>query len=465
MPDAPSPTIFREYDVRGLVDRDLTERAVEQVAQAVGTLVRRAGGRRVVLGRDCRLSSSRLAARAAAGFCAAGVDVVDLGVVPTPLVQFAAATVPADGSCAVTGSHNPPEYNGLKIAVGGTTLHGEAIQELSALCRSGALASGAGTASRHDVSGAYRAAVAAGIRLGARRPKVVVDGGNGTGGPVAVPLLRELGAEVVPLFAEMDGRFPNHHPDPTVEANLAALRARVRETGADVGIAYDGDADRLGAVDERGGVLWGDQLTILFARALLEEHPGAAVVAEAKCSMNLFQDVARRGGRAIMWKAGHSIIRAKMRAEGALLAGEMSGHLFFADRWHGFDDALYASARLVELLSRTGAPLSALLADLPHTFSTPELHLACPEDRKFEVVRRAQAWFSARHETVTVDGVRIVWPDGWGLVRASNTQPLLVLRFEATTDARLREIERYVRDRIGEIAAEVGDAPAREGRP
>jgi len=465
MPDALSPNIFREYDVRGVVDRDLTEGAVELVARGVGTLVRRRGGRRVVLGRDCRLSGERLGARAAAGLASAGVDVVDLGVVPTPLVQFAATTLPADGSCALTGSHNPPDYNGLKVAVGGSTLHGEAIQELQALCRSGALASGAGTVSRQDVGAAYRAAVTAGIRLGPRRPKVVVDGGNGTGGPVAVPLLEGLGIEVVPLFVEMDGRFPNHHPDPTVEANLAGLRARVRETGADLGIAYDGDADRLGAVDEQGGILWGDQLTLLFARALLEEHPGAAVVAEAKCSMNLFHDVARRGGRPIMWKAGHSIIRAKMRAEGALLAGEMSGHLFFADRWYGFDDALYASARLVELLSRTATPLSALLADLPRTFSTPELHLSCPEDRKFEVVRRAQAWFAARHEVVTVDGVRVVYPDGWGLVRASNTQPLLVLRFEATTEARLREIERYVTDRIGEIAAEVGGAPTPEGRP
>jgi phosphomannomutase/phosphoglucomutase len=285
---------------------------------------------------------------------------------------------------------------------------------------------------------------------------VVVDAGNGTGGVVAVPIFESLGIEVVPLFVEMDGRFPNHHPDPTVEENLSQLQATVRGTGADVGIAYDGDADRVGAVDEKGNVLWGDQLMILFSRALLEEVPGASIVAEVKCSMTLYDDIARHGGRALMWKAGHSLIKAKMKEEGALLAGEMSGHIFFGHRWFGFDDGIYSSARFLELLSRTDRPVSALLADVPKTHATPELRVDCPEEKKFEVVRRAQEFFRSRYQAVTVDGVRVVFPDGWGLVRASNTQPLLVLRFEATTAARLAEIERLVRGKVDEILREVG---------
>jgi phosphomannomutase/phosphoglucomutase len=294
------------------------------------------------------------------------------------------------------------------------------------------------------------------LRLGKRRLKVVVDAGNGTGGVIAVPLFEALGFEVVPLFIEMDGRFPNHHPDPTVEKNLEQLKAKVLETRADLGIAYDGDADRVGAVDEQGHVLWGDQLMILFSRALLAENPGAAIVGEVKCSMSLYDDIAKRGGRAIMWKAGHSLIKAKMKEEKALLAGEMSGHIFFAHRWFGFDDGIYSSARLLELLTHEDRPLSALLADVPHTESTPELRVDCPEDKKFEVVRRAQEFFKARYDAVTVDGVRVVFPDGWGLVRASNTQPLLVLRFEAKTRARLDEIEALVRGKVGEIMRELG---------
>jgi phosphomannomutase/phosphoglucomutase len=292
--------------------------------------------------------------------------------------------------------------------------------------------------------------------MGPRKLKVVVDAGNGTGGVIAVPLFESLGIEVVPLFIEMDGRFPNHHPDPTVERNLEQLKAKVRETGADVGVAYDGDADRVGAVDEKGHVLWGDQIMILFARAVLAEQPGAAIVGEVKCSFTLYDDIAKHGGRAIMWKAGHSLIKAKMKEEHALLAGEMSGHIFFGHRWFGFDDGIYSSGRLLELLSRTAAPMSTLLADVPRTESTPELRVDCPEDKKFEVVRRAQEFFAARYEAVTVDGVRVVFPDGWGLVRASNTQPLLVLRFEATTRARLEEIERLVRGKVDEILRDVG---------
>jgi phosphomannomutase/phosphoglucomutase len=342
--------------------------------------------------------------------------------------------------------------------VGKTTLHGDGIQALLKLVQAGRFAGGQGRVSRHDVVTPYLAYVKDNLRLGPRRLKVVVDAGNGTGGVVAVPLFRSLGIEVVPLFVEMDGRFPNHHPDPTVEANLAHLKAKVAESGADLGIAYDGDADRVGAVDEKGRVLWGDQLMILFSRSVLAEHPGAAIVGEVKCSMTLYDDITRHGGRAIMWKAGHSLIKAKMKEEGALLAGEMSGHIFFGHRWFGFDDGIYSSARLLELVSRTDRPVSSLLSDVPRTFSTPEIRVDCPEEKKFEVVRRAQAFFSARHPAVTVDGVRVTFPDGWGLVRASNTQPLLVLRFEARTPERLAEIQALVAGKVDELKREVGAA-------
>ena len=456
MPPAISPTLFREYDLRGLVDRDLTEEAVGLVGRGLGTAIRAQGGKRAVVGRDCRESGPRFARRMIDGLASTGLEVIDLGIVPTPLTYYAATTLDVDGLCMITGSHNPPEYNGLKVGVGKTTLYGEGIQDLRRLIESGKFASGTGSVRAHDIVTPYRAYVAENLRLGKRRLKVVVDAGNGTGGVVAVPLFRTLGIDVVPLFIEMDGRFPNHHPDPTVEKNLEQLKAKVLETKADLGIAYDGDADRVGAVDEKGAVLWGDQLMILFSRALLEEVPGAAIVGEVKCSMTLYDDIARKGGRAIMWKAGHSLIKAKMKEEGALLAGEMSGHIFFAHRWFGFDDGIYSSARLLELVSRTDRPLSALLEDVPRTFSTPEIRMDCPEDVKFEVVRRAQSFFSSRYQTVTVDGVRVTFPDGWGLVRASNTQPLLVLRFEAKTPERLREIERLVTGKVEELRRELG---------
>ena len=452
---AVNPVVFREYDIRGVAGTDLTEETVELVGRALGTQVREAGGRTVVVGRDVRLSGPAFHRAALAGLTAAGCDVVDLGVVPTPLTYFAAKTLPVDGLCMITGSHNPPEYNGMKIGVGPSTLYGEGIQAILRQIQAGRFASGAGTVKAHDIVTPYQDHVVGNIKLGERKLKVVVDAGNGTGG-VAIPVFQRLGLEVVPLFVEPDGRFPNHHPDPTVEKNLEHLKAKVLETGADLGIAYDGDSDRVGAVDEKGQVLWGDQLMILFSRAILAERPGAAIVGEVKCSFTMYDDIAKHGGRAIMWKAGHSLIKAKMKEEHAELAGEMSGHIFFGHRWLGFDDGIYSSARLVELLSKTDQPLSALLADVPRTFSTPELRVDCPEEKKFELVRRAQAWFSARYKTITVDGVRVEFPDGWGLVRASNTQPILVLRFEATSEARLAEIRALVEGQVTRLLAELG---------
>jgi phosphomannomutase/phosphoglucomutase len=450
-----APHVFREYDIRGIADRDLTADAVHLVGKALGTMVRDRGGRTVVVGRDCRESSPRLGERMIAGLLSTGADVVDLGVVPTPLTYFAAQRLEVDGLCMVTGSHNPPDHNGLKLGLGTTTFHGEQVQDLRRLVESGRFALGKGAVRAWDAVTPYREHVRGIIRMGARRLKVVVDAGNGTGGVVANPLFRALGVDVVPLFEAMDGRFPNHHADPTVEENLRHLQAAVREHRADLGIAYDGDADRVGAVDEQGGVLWGDQLMILFSRALLAEVPGAAIVGEVKCSETLYDDIRAKGGRAIMWKAGHSLIKAKMKEEGALLAGEMSGHIFFAHRWLGFDDGIYSSARLLELVSHTGLPVSRLLADVPKTFASPEIRVDCPEEKKFEVVRRAQRFFSERYDTVTVDGARVRFPDGWGLVRASNTQPLLVLRFEARSAEALARIDALVRGKVEELKREV----------
>lgn len=450
-----NPVVFREYDIRGVAGTDLTEETVGLVARALGTKVREAGGSRVVVGRDARLSGPAFHRAAVAGLLATGCDVVDLGMVPTPLTYFAAQTLDVQGLCMITGSHNPPEYNGMKIGVGKTTLYGEAIQEILRTVQAGRFATGQGQVTAHDIVTPYQDYVARNLKPGPRRLKVVVDAGNGTGG-VAVPIFQRLGWEVVPLFLEPDGRFPNHHPDPTVEKNLEHLKAKVLETGADVGVAYDGDSDRVGAVDEKGQVLWGDQLMILFSRAILKERPGAAIVGEVKCSFTLYDDIRKHGGRPIMWKAGHSLIKAKMKEEHAELAGEMSGHIFFGHRWLGFDDGIYSSGRLLELLTHAGAPMSTLLADVPRTFSTPELRVDCPEEVKFELVRRAQAHFAARHRAVTVDGVRVEFDDGWGLVRASNTQPILVLRFEATSEARLAEIRRLVEDEVARLLRELG---------
>ena len=444
--------IFREYDIRGLVDKDLTDEVVEKLGLGLGTTLRRSGHKRLVLGRDCRISSTRFRDRLASGLMATGCDVIDIGVVPTPLTYFAANTLPVDGLAMITGSHNPPEYNGFKVGVGRTTFWGKEIQELRALIEKGSFEKGRGTMREWDIVGPYRDFVRQDITLGKRKMKVVVDAGNGVGGHVAVPLLESLGFSVVPLFCEMDGRFPNHHPDPTIVKNMQELARAVASEKATLGIAYDGDADRIGVVDEKGNILWGDELTLLFARELLKIEPGAAIVGEVKCSMRMYDEIARAGGKAIMWKAGHSLIKAKMKESKALLAGEMSGHIFWKHRYFGFDDAIYSTARLLEILTNTDRKLSELLADVPKTFATPELRVDTVEEKKFEIVRRTVKHFKdSGYQVVDVDGVRVVFSDGWGLVRASNTQPILVLRFEAKSEARLKEIRALVEGALAGI--------------
>jgi phosphomannomutase / phosphoglucomutase len=449
--------IFREYDIRGLVDTDLTDEVVALLGRGLGTVIRRKGGQSAAVGRDCRESSPRFRDALCEGLTSTGLDVLDVGVVPTPLTYFAANTLPVDGLAMITGSHNPPEYNGFKVGHGKTTLHGHEIQALRHLIEAKDFETGRkGRVTPFDIVTPYCHFIRQTVHMG-RGMKVVIDAGNGTGGEVAVPLFRSMGFDVVPLFCEMDARFPNHHPDPTVLDNLQDLIAAVRAEKAEVGIAYDGDADRIGVIDDMGTVLWGDQLMILFARSVLAEVPGSAIVGEVKCSASLYEDIARRGGKPIMWKAGHSLIKAKMKETNAQLAGEMSGHIFFKHRYFGFDDAVYSSARLLEILTHSERPLSKLLADVPKTYASPEIRFDVPEEKKFALVRRATELLRTDgHDIIDVDGVRVTFSDGWGLIRASNTQPLLVLRFEARTEKRLLEIQKLIESTVARAQRELG---------
>jgi phosphomannomutase/phosphoglucomutase len=378
--------------------------------------------------------------------------VTDLGVAPTPVLYYSVFHLQADGGVMITGSHNPPEFNGFKVVCGSSTIYGEAIQEIRRTIETGDLDRGEGSRQTADVVSPYVEEIASQFHF-PRRIRVVVDAGNGTGGLVMAPILRRLNVDSTEMFFEMDGRFPHHHPDPTVPRNLEALVAKVLETGADLGIAFDGDADRLGAIDERGAVLYGDQLMIIYGREILTRKPGATFIGEVKCSQLMYDDLAAHGGNPIMWKTGHSLIKAKMQETHAELAGEMSGHIFFADRYYGFDDAIYAACRLMEIVAHSGRPLSAQLAGLPRTVTTPEIRFDCPDDLKFAVVRRASELLRARHRTLDVDGVRVLFPQGWGLVRASNTQPVLVMRFEAATEELLRQYRREVEEAVASAVA------------
>ena len=441
-------TIFREYDIRGIADVELLSPDVEALGRAFGTYLLRHGGPKINLGRDVRLSSPRLRDALMRGLIASGCEVTDVGVVPTPVLYYSVFHLKADGAVMITGSHNPPEFNGFKVVCGSSTIHGESIQEIRRMIETGEADRPGGpppSGSEHqaDVVTSYVAEVNSQFQF-PRRIRVVVDAGNGTGGPAMHRILEKLNVDATEMFFEMDGHFPNHHPDPTVLKNLEALIAKVRETGADLGIAFDGDADRIGAVDDRGTVIYGDQLMIVYGREILTRKPGATFIGEVKCSQLMYDDLAAHGGNPIMWKTGHSLIKAKMQETGAALAGEMSGHMFFADRYYGFDDALYAACRLMEIVARSGQPLSAQLAGLPKTVTTPEIRFDCPDEIKFAVVERATAVLRARHKVVEVDGARVLFQHGWGLVRASNTQPVLVMRFEATTSELLRQYQAEV---------------------
>jgi phosphomannomutase / phosphoglucomutase len=449
------PTIFREYDIRGIADLELLSPDVEQLGRAIGTYIGRNAGRQVNLGRDCRLSGQRLADAMKKGLLASGCDVTDLGVVPTPLLYYSAFHLHSDGAVMITGSHNPPEYNGFKVVCGRSTIFGEEIQKIRALIESGDLDAGSGSATTYDIATPYVDEISAQFQP-PKRVKVVVDAGNGTAGPAMHRVLERVCPGAVELFFEMDGNFPNHHPDPTVPENLTQLKAAVVKHQADVGIAFDGDADRIGAIDNYGEVVWGDQLLTIYAREILTRKPGATFIGEVKCSQVMYDEVRRLGGNAIMYRTGHSLIKAKMKEVHAELAGEMSGHMFFADRYYGFDDALYAACRLIEILARSGQPLSAQLAGLPKMVSTPELRVDCPDEKKFAVVQYVVDHYRKIREVVNVDGARVLFDGGWGLVRASNTQPILVMRFEARNAELLAAYRKEMEDVVAKAKAASG---------
>ena len=449
--------VFREYDIRGLVANELTPEFAEQLGRGFGRflLEKDPAAQSIVLGRDHRVSSPDLASAFSRGVRSYGVEVISIGVVPTPVSYFAAHVLPVDGLCMITGSHNPPEYNGFKVGIGKSTLAGSEVQELKSHVVEARDGGRSARESDHDIIVPYIHFVVESLGMTIRPIRVVCDAGNGTGGLVGPRLLRALGHHVIELFCNLDGTFPNHHPDPTVEANLRDLQKKVADCKADVGIAWDGDADRIGAIDEKGSILWGDQLMILFSRDVLAERPGAAIVGEVKCSQTLYDDIEKHGGRAIMWKAGHSLIKSKMKEEHALLAGEMSGHIFFRHRYFGFDDGIYSAARLLELIARDGRPLSKMLDGIPRTYASPEIRFDFPEEKKFRAVELAKERLRKHGKTIEVDGVRVILEGGWGLVRASNTQPLLVLRWEATSEAKLREIQRLIEGTVQQIRQEL----------
>jgi len=439
-----NPKIFREYDIRGIVDKDLNLMVAETLGKAIGTYFRQNKKREVAVGRDCRPSSPPYSEALSRGLLSTGCDVVDLGIIPTPLLYFSIYYKKKESGVMITGSHNPPEHNGFKIMRGEETLFGEAIQEIYAIIKSNKfIEEKEGQKSSYNIIPEYQNYLLKNLKL-KKKIKVVIDAGNGTAGVVAVPIFRKLGCEVIDLYCEMDGTFPHHHPDPTIPEAMKDLIKKVRETKADLGIAYDGDGDRIGVVDDEGRLIFGDQLMIIFSRDVLPRNPGAPIISDVKASKLLFEEIEKLGGRPIMWKTGHSLIKKKMKEEKALIAGEMSGHIFFADRFFGFDDAIYSSARLLEILSRSGEKLSQMLSDLPITFRTPEIRVYASDEVKFKIVEEVKRELSKKYPIIDIDGVRAIYPKGWGLVRASNTQAILVLRFEAETEEDLEAIRKDV---------------------
>jgi len=440
-----NPLIFRVYDIRGVVDKDLTEETVDKIARAFATHIQKKMLKKIAIGGDCRLSSDRFRRIVSDALVDCGCDVIDVGTVPTPLLYFAIEYLKAEAGIMITASHNPPDFNGFKLCVGSFSIYGEEIQKIRKIAEEGEFTTGKGSYRKYEnIIQDYQDYLLKDLKL--ERPlTLVVDSANGTAGPVAPSLYRKLGCKVISLYEEMDGNFPNHHPDPTVLDNLQDLIKTVRNENADLGIGFDGDGDRIGVIDEQGNIIWGDHLLLLFARDILKKYPGATIISEVKASQNLYDDVKKQGGTPLMWKTGHSLIKQKMKETGALLGGEMSGHMFFRDRYFGFDDAIYAGGRLLELLSRQEKPLSKLLADVPKVYNTPEIRVPCADERKFEVVEKIKNHFAKQgYLIIDIDGMRITFDDGWALVRASNTQPVLVLRFEATSEKRLQEIQEII---------------------
>jgi phosphomannomutase/phosphoglucomutase len=442
-----NPEIYREYDIRGVIGKDIREDEFGILGRGFGTYFNQVGEKRIVVARDCRLSSPKISDDVAEGLINSGCNIVDIGICPTPILYFALRHLKADGGIMITASHNPPDYNGFKVCRGLDTIYGEEIQKVRQIIERGDFVSGKGTYSSHEVTKHYIERIIGDVTINPGI-KVGFDAGNGTAGPVGVAILRALGCELHDLYCDMDGSFPNHEPDPTVLDNMRDLIDEVRGHSLTVGIGVDGDGDRIGVVDSAGDIVFGDMLLLLFARDVLDNHPGATIISEVKCSDRMYKDIETHGGNAIMWKTGHSLIKGKMKETKALLAGEMSGHMFFADRYYGYDDAIYASCRLLEILSKTGKSLQELLRDVPRSYTTPEIRVDCPDHKKFALVENLKNEFRKHYTIIDVDGVRVVFDDGWGLVRASNTQPALVLRFEAQSEQRLEEIQAMVENAI-----------------
>jgi len=445
--------IFRQYDIRGIVGQDLTPETVELLGKGIGTYFRQRDCREVALGRDGRLSSPQFAKSFTKGLLSTGCNVFDLGTVPTPLLYFSIYFKNYEAVVMITGSHNPPEYNGFKMMLGKDTLFGDDIQDIYTLIHSGQFVEEEGASVRtYDITPEYEEYVLNNISL-QKKLKIVVDAGNGTAGVVAVPIFKKLGCDVIDIYCDVDGNFPNHHPDPTLPEALEDLIQKVAEEKADLGFAYDGDGDRIGVIDNLGQIIWGDKLLIVFARDILSRHPGAAIISEVKASKLLYDEIEKLGGRPIMWKTGHSFIKKKIKEENALLAGEMSGHIFFADRFFGFDDAIYSSARLLELLSHSEKDLSQHFADLPKTYSTPEIRIYASDQVKFTIVDEVKKELAQKYPIIDIDGVRAIYPNGWALVRPSNTQEILVLRFEADSETALQAIRSEVEKTIEDVIA------------
>jgi phosphomannomutase / phosphoglucomutase len=446
-----SRTIFREYDIRGVAGQDLTEEVAGAVAGAYAAFLAERGVRgSIVVGRDNRPSGEALHRALVGGLLSCGTDVVDIGVTPTPLGYWSQHNLDVVGGIQITGSHNPPEYNGFKLGLHKTSIYGADIQHLYDLAVAGKFPRGAGELRREQVVDRYIDDIAGRIGSLAREIKVVVDCGNGAGSVVAPKLFQKLGGNPSFLFCESDGTFPNHHPDPTVPENLHALIDSVRRQGADIGIAFDGDADRIGVIDDTGDIIWGDYLLIVYARDALDRTgKGQSIIFDVKASQALPEAVEKAGGVPVMWKTGHSLMEKKMHETSAPVGGEMSGHMFFSEGFYGFDDALYGAGRLLQIVARSGKSIRELLADVPRFVSTPEIRIDCADDKKFGVVDEAKRYFAARYDVITVDGVRVLFGDGWGLIRASNTQPVLVMRFEARTRERLDAIQSEMQGWLG----------------
>lgn len=450
-----NPEIFREYDIRGIAETDLKTEDMELIGKAYGTLIHNNGGKTVVVGKDNRESGPRILEALKKGILSTGINIIFIGEISTPLLYYAVHKLDADGGISVTASHNPPKFNGFKVMIGKEAIFGEKIRELGKLAESGKFVKGEGNFEEKDLEEQYLEEIVSNTKIG-KKPKIVIDAGNGMASEIAPKLMKKLGMEVTCLFCKKDSSFPNHIADPTQEKNMKDLMQKVLEEKADFGIAYDGDVDRIGVVDEKGTLIFGDQLLGVFSQDILQRIPGGKIIFEVKCSQALEEFIKDKGGHPIMWKTGHSLIKAKMKEEKAVLAGEMSGHMFFTENWYGFDDALLASAKLIEIYSKSNKELSEIIGEMPKYVSTPELRIDCPEEKKEKVVQIITEKYRKLYpKSVTIDGIRIIFENGWGLVRKSNTQPKIILRFEAKTKEELEKIESAIRSEVEKLIKEL----------